>query len=241
MRAFARFRCAVLALVALAVLLALPGGVLAAQPTFRDHFTDTFPDNICGVDGTSSIVVNDVVTYAGTSFKVSYEFTDVFTAVDGRTAITHTAGQVSDHFVDNGDGAATAVNTNKGLPEQIRGGGGGIATQDAGLWSLVFTFDLATGDVISFSVVEHGPHPEADADFAIFCTAFLAALGKHTLPAPDRASARLATTCWLTREGDDAGKRWEDQPRIGLNRLGGGASVNRQSAPAAPSSCPCRR
>jgi hypothetical protein len=183
MHAHIRNHLAVLGLVALAVLLALPGGALAAKPTFHDHFTDTVPDSGCGVFGTSVVTFDQIGRLSFdangnlVALKITGEVTIVFTADDGRSATLHVAGQSTGSFVDHGDGTATVVNTYKGLPEQIRGGGGSVATRDAGLLSFVTTFDIATGEVISADVVEHGPHPEADSDFALFCDAFLAALG----------------------------------------------------------------
>ena len=181
MRACTRFRLAALGLVDLAVLVALPGGALAAKPTFHDRETFTVPDNtICGVEGTSVVNVNQVITDTGTSFKVTGQVTEVFTADDGRTATIHTGGQASGYFVDNPDGTTTFSNTWKGLPEQIRGGGGGVQTFDAGLLTLVQVVDFSVDPPVLVSsefTAEHGPHPEADADFAIFCDAFLEALG----------------------------------------------------------------
>jgi hypothetical protein len=182
MHAFSRFRLAALGLVVFSVLLAMPGGALAAKPTFHDNFTDTITDNnICGVDGTSTIRVNNVVTLTDTSFKTTGSYTEVFVADDGRTATLHTGGQATGHFVDNGDNTTTFYNTWKGLPEQIRGGGGGVATRDAGLLTLVQVVDFSDPAnpvlISSEFTAEHGPHPEADADFAIFCDAFLTALG----------------------------------------------------------------
>jgi hypothetical protein len=166
-----------LVLVALGLLLSLPGGALAAAPGFHDNIDDTFADNICGVSGTSHVTGVQLGTLGPTSFLVNGAINQTFTADDGRVAILHVAGRSYGTFTDNGDGTATTVNTYKGLPEQIRGSHGGVVSQDVGLITFVTTFDLTTGDVISSSVVEHGPHPEADSGFAIFCDAFLTALG----------------------------------------------------------------
>ena len=165
------------ALLAFGLLVALPGGALAAAPTFHDKINDTFPDNICGVGGTSVVTGTQVGSSTSTSFKVSGQVNQIFTATDGRSVRLHVAGTSSSTFVDNLDGTATVTNTYKGLPEQIRGAKGGPTSRDAGMISFVTTFDLTTGDVISSSVISHGPHPEADSDFTIFCTAFFAALG----------------------------------------------------------------
>ena len=177
MRALAPFRCAALGLVALAALLALPGGALAAKPAFHDHFTETFADNICGVAGTSTVTVNNVVRFTDTSFKATGSFTLVFVADDGRTATLHSAGNTSGSTTENPDGTVTFVTTYKGLPEQIRGVKG-VSTRDAGIISFIDTVDFSTDPPTVVSrVIQHGPHPEADSGFALFCDAFLEALG----------------------------------------------------------------
>jgi hypothetical protein len=103
--------------------------------------------------------------------------TQTFTTSDGRTAVVQTAGTFTDTFTDNGDGTITFVSTYKGLPEKISSHGqGGTALRDAGIISFITTIDLNTGEVTT-EVVQHGPHPEADSDFTLFCTAFLEALG----------------------------------------------------------------
>lgn len=178
MLAASRARFLVFGLTALFTVLALPGGAFAAKPGFHDKFDDTFPDSICGVDGTSHVTGTQTGTDTGTSFRVSGEVTQVFTATDGRTVRLHSAGIQVATFTDNGDGTTTVVSTYKGLPEQISGAKGGPVVRDAGLITIIVTFDQTTGDVISFSVVAtHGPHPEADSDFTLFCDAFLTALG----------------------------------------------------------------
>jgi len=178
MRALAQFRFATLGLVALLALLALPGGALAAKPTFHDKIDVTFEDvDICGVVGTLRVTGSQVVTLGATTVKVTGQVTQVFTAPDGRTAVIQSAGQFTGTFTDNGDGTITFVDTFKGLPEKISSRGqGGTELRDAGIISFITTIDLTTGEVTT-EVVQHGPHPEADSDFALFCTAFLAALG----------------------------------------------------------------
>lgn len=165
-----------LILVALGLLLSLPGGALAAAPGFHDNIDVTFPDTPCGVSGTWHVTGVQLGTFGPTSVVINGAINQTFTADDGRVAILHVAGRSTGSFVDNGDGTLTFTNTYAGLPEQIRGGGGGVVSQDVGLIIFVTTLDTNTGNVVSFTI-EHGPHPEADSGFAIFCTAFLTALG----------------------------------------------------------------
>jgi hypothetical protein len=176
MRPFARSR--VVFAVVLCALLTLPGMALAAKPAFHDKFDFTIEDiDFCGVVGNLHVVGNQVITLGDTTFKAAGQVTQTFTTSDGRTAVVQTAGTFTDTFTDNGDGTITFVSTYKGLPEKISSHGqGGTALRDAGIISFITTIDLNTGEVTT-EVVQHGPHPEADSDFTLFCTAFLEALG----------------------------------------------------------------
>jgi hypothetical protein len=151
---------------------------LAAQPTFHDQFNDTIEDvDICGVVGTLHVVGSQVITLGDTTFTAKGQVTQTFITADGRTAVLHAAGTFTGTFTDNGDGTITFVNTYKGLPEKISSRGpGGTVLRDAGIISFITTIDLNTGEVTT-EIVQHGPHPEADSDFTLFCDAFLTALG----------------------------------------------------------------
>ena len=164
--------------VALCALLALPGGALAAQPTVHDKFNFTLEDvDFCGVVGDLHIKGTQVITVGDTTFTAIGQVTQVFTAPDGRTAVISNAGTVTNTFVDNGDGTITILDSFVGLPEKISSrGAGGVVLRDAGVISFLTTIDLDTGDVTT-EVIQHGPHPEADSDFTLFCDAFLDALG----------------------------------------------------------------
>jgi hypothetical protein len=177
MSQLARLRYPFLALVTFLTIMSLPAGV-SAKPAFHDHFSEVILDaDICGVVGTLNVTVNQVITFTDTSVKVTGQVTQVFTAPDGRTAVLMNAGQYTNTFTDNGDGTFTFVDTYKGTPEKISSGGnGGVVVRDAGIISFITTVNENTGDVTT-EIVQHGPHPEADSDFTIFCDAFLAALG----------------------------------------------------------------
>ncbi len=170
----------VIALFAFAMLAALPlASASAASPTFHDRFRETIPGvDICGVIGTVDVTVNQVGWISDTSFKVTGQTNVLFTADDGRTASLKTGGQVAGSLTENVDGTLTFVTTFKGLPEQISSHGtGGVVVRDAGIISFITTIDPNTGNVVSEEVLIKGPHPEAESDFALFCDAFLAALG----------------------------------------------------------------
>ena len=64
----------------------------------------------------------------------------------------------------------TFTATYKGLPEKIQTAHGPVLLRDAGVISFADTFDLQTGEFISSeTLVNNGPHPEADSDFTRFC------------------------------------------------------------------------
>jgi hypothetical protein len=169
-----------IALFAFALLAALPfASASAASQTFHDRFRETVPGvDICGVIGTVDVAVNQVGWISDTSFKITGQTNVIFTADDGRTASLKTGGQVTGSVTENADGTLTFVTTFKGLPEQISSHGkGGVELRDAGIISFITTIDPNTGEVLSEEVLIKGPHPEAESDFALFCDAFLAALG----------------------------------------------------------------
>lgn len=164
--------------VVLISLLALPSAALSAPPTFRDKLDFTIEDvDFCGVIGTLHVTGVQIITLTDTSFKVTGQVQQVFTTSDGRTAVIHAAGPFTSTFTDNGDGTGTFADTYKGLPESISGGQGGPVLRDAGLITFLTTIDLETFELISTDVIVHGPHPEADSGFTLFCDAFLEALG----------------------------------------------------------------
>jgi hypothetical protein len=170
-------RAAGIAFALLAALALSVGASVAAQPTFHVKIDETLQDvDACGVIGSLHVTGTQVVTLGDTSVKVTGQVTQVFTTADGRTATLKSAGQYTRTYTDNGDGRITFVDTYKGLPEKISGANGKPVTRDAGLVSFITTIDLITGDVTT-DVVQHGPHPEADSDFTVFCDAFLDALG----------------------------------------------------------------
>jgi hypothetical protein len=80
-------------------------------------------------------------------------------------------------FTLNPDGSfATAVVTNKGLPEQISTPNGPVLTQDRGLITFLDLFD-SSGNFISQSIlVDKGPHPDAESGGSLFCQVITAAL-----------------------------------------------------------------
>ena len=109
---------------AVVIVLALPGSALAAKPVeqFRDHFTETFENNLCGIDGTSTIVVQNTFTlYSDDSFKSAGSFRETFTALNGKSVKISSAGTTSGPapVIDDEAGTITFITSFKGLPEKI--------------------------------------------------------------------------------------------------------------------------
>ena len=170
----------------------LAGVGLAGAPTDRTHdnFTDgPFPDQICGIDGASTVKGVDNFSIRGNTFADNFEAMQVFTATaSGKSVVLHT-GQQSSGFldpisrIDHGDGTETVtfLNTFKGLPEQLRILHGPVLLRDAGVVTIAATFVHTIGTdqyvFVSRSVSGlHGPHPDLTSDFTAFCDVLIPAL-----------------------------------------------------------------
>jgi hypothetical protein len=166
----------------MAAFFALPGTALGAQPIeqFHAHFTESFSDEICGIPVDIDLVVTDnFFVYADGSFKDAYSTLQTFTnPVNGKSVLVSAAGTVTGPapIVDEVAGTITFVTSYKGLPEKIQTAHGSVLTRDAGIITFADTFDLQTGEFISTQITVAGPHPEADADFALFCEVISEAL-----------------------------------------------------------------
>jgi hypothetical protein len=163
----------------LVLAVALPGVGVAAAPIVNEHvrFTDTFPDQLCDIPGTSTIrVVDNFKLFADGTFLDTSRFTLVFTADDtGKQVQISSAGQATgpDEPIDNGDGTITFVNTFIGLPERLSIPGGPTLSRDAGVVTLSTTFFVEEDGSLTFvsqtASGEHGPHPDLASDFELFC------------------------------------------------------------------------
>lgn len=161
-------------LVATVIGLAVPATALAAQPVaqFHDHFTESFSADLCGIPVDAQIVVTDnFFEFADGSFKDTSSFMGTFTnPVNGASVMISSAGQVrGTSIIDEDAGTITFVTSFLGLPERIQLPHGRVLLRDAGIITFADTFDLATGDFLGSEVTMHGPHPEAESDFAAFC------------------------------------------------------------------------
>jgi hypothetical protein len=112
-------------------------------------------------------------------FKDTSSVRQTFTnPLNGKSVQINAKGQSvgSEAVIDQTANTITFTTTFKGLPEQIKLASGPVLSRDAGLISFADTFDLTTGEFLGETVTQHGPHPEADADFELLCDVITPAL-----------------------------------------------------------------
>jgi hypothetical protein len=153
----------------------------AAGATEVVHFTDgPFPDQICGVTGTTTVHGTSVFRELQTGgFFASGTFSVVFTADNGKSITIFAAGptkSVAGPVIDEAAGTVTVTTTFVGLPEKLSITHGPTLLRDAGTvtFTTVFEYtgnpDEPFGDFISQSLSGlHGPHPDLLSDFEAFC------------------------------------------------------------------------
>ena len=167
-----------------ALLLASMASTARAAPLtdhFHDSFTDTFPDALCGIDGTSVVSgVDNVQILADDTFRSELRLGQVFTsATTGKSVSIFVAAQfvAAGTPIENGDGTVTFTDSFKGLSEKIKLPDGMVLSRDAGFYVINDTFDATTGDFLSETISpENGPHPDLDSGGALFCDVIVPAL-----------------------------------------------------------------
>jgi len=169
-----------------AVILSLtiaPGTALAAKPVeqYHDHFTDSYSDNVCGIDVDVEVVITDnFFVYEDGSIKATSSVKQTFTNPEnGQSVVVSSAGQLTETegLVNEDAGTITFISTYKGLPRKLQTEHGPVLFRDAGFISFAATFDLESGEFITYEItVNKGPHPEADSEGTLFCEEFIAAL-----------------------------------------------------------------
>jgi hypothetical protein len=176
-----------LVLAALLASVALAPGAAGAGLVDNEHFGpdyDTFPDTLCGIDGTMSTrFVGTFKLRADGTFLSTSNFRQTFASTaTGKVVDISGVEQVTGPFdpTDNGDGTITQTFVFKGTPTKISIPHGGVLVRDAGNATVAITFALnpdgSRGPFLSQTVVvEHGPHPSLDDD-ALFCQAVVGAL-----------------------------------------------------------------
>jgi hypothetical protein len=171
---------------ALALTIAASGGASAAAPTVNEHTssTETFPEEICGVPGTSTLsVVDNFKLFADGTFLDTISSREVFTATQsGKSVVISVDRQASGPAepIQNADGTITFITTYKGLPEKLSINNGPTLLRNAGTATLADTFlPLPNGDLqfVSETVSgEHGQLPDLDSGFELFCDVLIPAL-----------------------------------------------------------------
>jgi hypothetical protein len=171
---------------ALALTIAASGSASAATPIVNQHTSSTpppFPDQVCGITGTSTIsVVDNFKLFADGTFLDTSRFHQVFTAQNGKAVVIFAAGPVTGPAdpIQNADGTITFINTFKGLPEKLSIAGGPTLSRDAGTATIADTFlPLPNRDLqfVSQTVSGiHGPHPDLESGFEVFCNVLIPAL-----------------------------------------------------------------
>ena len=110
-------RFALVLAAALALTMAASSGAFAAVPLVNEHnqFTETFPDELCDIPGTSTIrAVDNFKLYADGTFLDTSRFQVVFTAADsGKSIMIFSAGQATglDEPIQNPNGTVTFNDT----------------------------------------------------------------------------------------------------------------------------------
>ena len=153
-----------------------PATAVAAAPE-KSMFTDTFPDEICGFTGTSTINVVDLFTaFPDNTFRDSSNFRQTFVADNGKSLTLRAAGlnQGQINPTLNPDGTITFVTTFIGMPEQVKITNGPLLSLDAGAVTITRTFTVDQDgnpvDLVSQQLAGlHGPHPDLLSDFSLFC------------------------------------------------------------------------
>jgi hypothetical protein len=148
---------------------------------FHGTISDTFPDSICGIDGTSVFsAVFNVQIFADETSQAELRVSQLFTsAATGKSVLIFSADQFTRTGppVDNGDGTITFTDTSKGLMEQLKLPNGTVLSRDAGFVTIDDTFNATTGDFLGETISpENGPHPDLDSGFALFCDVIVPAL-----------------------------------------------------------------
>jgi hypothetical protein len=160
---------------------ALASQASASRPVehFVDHFTDgPFPDEVCGVEGTTVVMGNAVGTIRADSATFSGTFWTIFTAENGNSITVFAAGPVMETapVIDEEAGTVTFRTVFTGIPEKLSVTNGRTLLRDAGTVTFVDVFeytgdpDNPVGDFIESHLEDlHGPHPDLLSDFEAFC------------------------------------------------------------------------
>ena len=166
------------ALIAFAI---VPNTALAAKPYhFGPNGSFTDPD-FCGTGAAIDIAFIGVSNFQWlgpdswkTTGQEKVEFTNPANGVKVEQIV---AGQEQTTVTDLGDGTTLVEFSERGNPSTIRTYHGTVLVMDVGYALIDERYD-ADGNLLSRDiVVENGPHPNADANFTLFCSVMEDALG----------------------------------------------------------------
>jgi hypothetical protein len=157
----------------------------ARAAPLADHFrvtvSDTFPDTLCGIDGTSVFnAADNIQILADGTSKAEARVNQVFTsAATGQSVLLFYSFQflATGPPIDNGDGTITFTETITGLMEKLKLPNGTVLSHDAGVVTFNDTFDATTSDFLGQTISpENGPHPDLDSGGTLFCDVIVPAL-----------------------------------------------------------------
>jgi hypothetical protein len=133
------------------------------------HYSDgPFPDEVCGVPGTTTVHGTSVVREGKGGFFFGGTFFLDFVADNGKSITISAAGPSKESFpvIDEQTGTVTVTTTSVGLQVKVSINGGRTLIRDAGTVTFIDVFEYTgdpenpVGDQISNEAVGlHGPHP----------------------------------------------------------------------------------
>jgi hypothetical protein len=166
-------------------LLSFAAPALGAHPEpFHINFTESYEDVVCGIPvqavAQGQFTNTEFIATDGTFlFRGTASFSTTYTAANGKSIVVTDANQLtfSEPLINEEAGTVTFVNTLRGVLEKMKLADGRVLFVDAGYATDAITFDLETGEFISFEhLVFHGRDPLAQSGFTLWCEAFIAAL-----------------------------------------------------------------
>lgn len=172
-------------LLATLLTLASVSSAFAARPFHeKAKIDETFTENLCGIDVTTHLEINvNFLDFGDGHFVDVSQLRITWTNADGDWLSNFAAGQTNVTETLDGD-ILTITEVHRGVHEFLRSADGISAAFDRGQITFAIVIDLndlenPDDDVeVSFEIVKQaGPHPEADADFALFCEIVTQVLG----------------------------------------------------------------
>ena len=164
--------------VALALALLMTIGAASVSAGAPDHITisgSDAVDDFCGTGQTVTVSFRGV--FNSWDDKAFGHVANTWTnPLNGATVIESFSGGGKFRIVDDGNGAYTIVSERQGMPVQIHLANGRLLLRDAGYIAFHDHFD-AEDNYLGTDVVVHGPHPDFESGFELWCEVMVAALG----------------------------------------------------------------